>query len=170
MYSYTICTYIRSTQSVKKIQSVKNQFFNKNSYVFLCLHVHYMFNYVDKNAFCKILKLQVFSSISTFLRLFFSMYIFVPFHFIHPPPFAHCLLSHQINREMSRASPHRASSKQKYEALVNTVPLNLVRQTLQFPLQNHSGQVEIDPLAHQLQFQTLISPPTSSRAVRSSVK
>ena len=136
----------------------------------MCLHVHYMFNYVDKNAFCKILKLQVFSSISKFLRLFFSMYIFVPFHFIHPPPFAHCLLSHQINREMSRASPHGASSKQKYGALVNTIPLNLVRQTLQFPLQNQSGQVEIDRLAHQLRADTYFSAPTPRRTVRSSVK
>ena len=167
MYSYTICTYIRSTQSDKKIQSVKNQFFNKNSYVFLCLHVHYMFNYVDKNAFCKILKLQVFSYISTVLRLFFSMYIFVPFHFIHPPPFAHCLLSHQINREMSRASPHGASSKQKYDPLVNTVPLNLVRQTLQFPLQNQSGQVEIDRLAHQLRADTYFSARTPRRTALS---
>ena len=132
-----------------------------------CACMYYMFNYVDKNAFCKILKLQVFSSISTFLRLLFSMYIFVPFHFIHPPPFAHCLLSHQINREMSRASPHRASSKQKYEALVNTVPLNLVRQTQQFPLQSQPGQVEIDSLAHQLRADTYFSAPTPRRTALS---
>ena len=50
--------------------------------------------------------------------------------------------------------------KTKIRPIVNTVPLNLVRQTLQFPFQNQWGQVEIDSLAHQLRADTYFPAPT----------
>ena len=76
-------------------------------------------------------------------------------------------LSRHHSCQKSHPSPHGASSKQKYDPLVNTVPLNLVRQTLQFPLQNQSGQVEIDRLAHQLRADTYFSARTPRRTALS---